>query len=618
MPPRFRVGTLDIDVYYPLPLDRNKPEAVGSRSFQCFGRLRPGIGLDEARAEMTLIADQIGHEIQGEKGWRVQVSDLRDALVRDHRLSLLLLLGVVAFVLLIACANLAGLLLTRSVGRRSELALRASLGASRFRLVQQLVVESLVLAGLGGALGLFLGAAASRGLVLLAKDAVEFGQMADVRLDVSVLAFTVALSLVTAVLFGLVPAWQVSVFNLQAVLAERGRGGSDSRGQHRLRAAIMTGEIALAVVLLAGSGLLLRTFANLLQVKLGFEPEQVLTMSLFLTDDAPGRANIVERILERVETLPGVRAVGTIQFLPLSGWTNNGPFHFVGRPKPTDPMHMASDVSTVSRGYFEAMGIELVRGRSFDLRDRMQSPRVAVVNQAFVEQYSPHQDPLGQVILGDWANPRPTEIVGIVGDIRHNGVTTEPRPTVFLAQAQVPGYITYVVVRTSSDLQGMAAAVRREIQQVDPRQALSSVQPMRQYVSAALARPRLYATLLGAFAALALVLSAVGLYGLMAYTVSRRTHEIGIRMALGARGADVLRSILAQGARLAVTGVAAGTLCAMALSRLLTALLYGVSPSDPLTYVGAIVVLGGVALAAALVPARRASRVDPILALRYD
>ena len=618
MPPGFRVGTLNTDVYYPLPLDRSKPEAVGSRSFQCYGRLRLGVSLDAARAEMTLIADEIGHEIRAEKGWRVQVSDLRDALVRDSRPALLLLLGVVVFVLLIACANLAGLLLTRSVGRRSELALRASLGASRFRLVQQLVVESLVLAGMGGALGLLLGAAASRGLVFLAKDAVEFGQMAVVRLDVSVVAFTVALSVLTAILFGLVPAWQVSRFNLQAALAEHGRGGGDSRGQHRVRAAIMTSEIALAVVLLAGSGLLLRTFANLLQVKLGFEPEQVLTMKLFLTDDAPRRANLVESILERVETLPGVRAVGTIQFLPLSGWTNNGPFYFVGRPKPTDPMNMASDVSTVSRGYFEAMGIQLVRGRSFDLRDRMQSPRVAVVNQAFVDRYSPQQDPLGQVILGDWANPRPTEIVGIVGDIRHNGLTTEPRPTVFLAQAQVPGYITFVVVRTSSDLQGMAAAVRREIQQVDPSQALTAVQSMRQYVSAALARPRLYAVLLGGFAALALVLSAVGLYGLMAYAVSQRTREIGIRMALGARGPVVLRSILAQGVRLAVIGLATGTLCAMAMSRLLTALLYDVSPNDPLTYVGATVVLGGVALAAAFVPARRASRVDPILALRYE
>ncbi len=618
MPPGFRVGTLNTDVYYPLPLDRSKPDAVGSRSFQCYGRLRPGVSLDAARAEMTLIADQIGDEIQAEKGWRVQVSDLRDSLVRDNRLALLLLLGVVVFVLLIACANLAGLLLTRGVGRRSELALRAALGASRFRLVQQLVVESLVLAVMGGALGLLLGAMASRALVFLAEDAVAFGQMADVRLDARVLGFTVALSLLTAIVFGLAPASQVSHFNLQAALVERGRGGSDSRRQHRVRAALVTGEVALAVVLLAGAGLLLRTFSNLFQVKLGFEPEQVLTMRLFLTDDAARRANLVESILDRVETLPGVRAVGTIQFLPLGGWTNNGPFHFVGRPEPTDPKSMESDVSTVSRGYFEAMGIPLLRGRSFDRRDGMESPRVAVVNQAFVDRYCPGEDPLGQVILGDWASPRPTEIVGIVGDIRHNGLTAEPRPTVFLAQAQVPGYITYVVLRALGDLPGMAASVRREIQQVDRNQAVSAVQPMGQYVSAALARPTLYAVLLSAFAGLAVVLSAVGLYGLMAYAVSRRTHEIGIRMALGAQPTDVLRSILGQGARLASLGVALGTLCAMALSRLLDTLLYGVSPSDPLTYAGAAVVLGGVTLAAAFVPARRASRVDPIRALRYE
>lgn len=616
MPAGFRVGTLNIDVYYPLPLDRNKP--VGSRSYHCYGRLRPGVSVEAARAEMAVIAEQVGREHLVEKGWGVEVLELRDSLVRDNRLALLLLLGVVVFVLLIACANLAGLLLTRGVGRRSELALRAALGASRLRLLQQLVVESLVLAVMGGALGLLLGALASRGLVFLAEDAVAFGQMADVRLDARVLAFTVALSLLTAIVFGLAPAWQVSHFNLQAALAERGRGGSDSRGQQRVRAALVTGEVALAVVLLAGAGLLLRTVSNLFQVKLGFEPEQVLTMRMFLTDDAPRRANLVESILDRVETLPGVRAVGTIQFLPLGGWTNNGPFHFVGRPKPADPKSMESDVSTVSRGYFEAMGIPLVRGRSFDRRDRMESPRVAVVNQAFVDRYCPREDPLGQIILGDWANPRPTEIVGVVGDIRHNGLTAEPRPTVFLAQAQVPGYITYVVVRTSGDVQGMAASVRREIQQVDRNQAVSAVQPMRQYVSAALARPRLYAVLLGAFAALALVLSAVGLYGLMAYAVSRRTHEIGIRMALGAQPTDVLRSILGQGTRLVVMGLAFGTLCAMALSRLLNTLLYGVSPSDPLTYAGATVVLGGVTLAAAFVPARRASRVDPILALRYE
>ena len=616
MPAGFRVGTLSIDVYYPLPLD--DPVAVGSRSYQCYGRLRPGVSVQAAQVEMALVAEQVGREHPVEKGWGVEVFELRDSLVGDNRLALLLLLGVVVFVLLIACANLAGLLLTRGVGRRSELALRVALGASRFRLVQQLLVESLALAVMGGALGLLLGALASRGLLVLAEDAVAFGQMADVRLDARVLGFTAALSLLTAIAFGLAPTLQVSHFNLQGALAERGRGDSDSHRQQRVRAALVTGEVALAVVLLAGAGLLLRTFANLFQVKLGFEPEQVLTMRLFLTDEAPRRANLVESILDRVETLPGVRAVGTIQFLPLGGWTNNGPFHFVGRPEPADPKSMESDVSTVSRGYFEAMRIPLVRGRSFDRRDRMGSPRVAVVNQALVDRYCPGEDPLGQVILGDWASPRPTEIVGIVGDIRHNGLTAEPRPTVFLAQAQVPGYITFVVVRTSGDVQGMAASVRREIQQVDRNQAVSAVRPMRQYVSRALARPTLYAVLLGAFAALALLLSAVGLYGLMVYAVSRRTHEIGIRMALGARPGDVLRAILGQGARLAGMGLALGTLCAMALSRLLESLLYGVSPSDPLTYAGAAVVLGGVTLTAAFVPARRASRVDPILALRYE
>ncbi len=618
MPAGFRVGTLSVDVYYPLPLDRGRPETVGSRSFLCYGRLGPGTSLQAAQAEMALVAERVGQEHPGEKGLGVLLLALRDSLVRDSRRGLLLLLGVVVFVLLIACANLAGLLLTRGVGRRSELALRAALGARRSRLVQQLVVESLVLALLGGALGLLLGFWASRGLVFLAQDAVSFGQMADVRLDAGVLAFTVGLSLLTAIAFGLAPAWQVSRFDLQGALAERGRGGSDGRSQQRLRATLVTAEVALTVVLLAGAGLLLRTFSHLLQVKLGFEPEHVLTMKLFLTDDAIRRASLVESILDRIETVPDVQAVGTIQFLPFGGWTNQGPFRFVGRPAPRDPMSMESEVSTVSRGYIAAMGIPLVSGRDFDRRDRMGGQRVALVNQAFVDRYCPREDPLGQVIIGDWANPAPTQIVGVVGDMRHNGLTADPRPTVFLAQAQVPGYITYVVVRTSRDVQGIAATVRQAIRQVDRNQAAGAVQPMRQYVATALARPRLYAVLLGAFASLALALSAVGLYGLMAYAVSRRTREIGIRMALGAQPADILRSIVGQGARLAVMGLAIGTLCAMALSRFVASLLHGVGPGDPISYAGSAAVLGVATLIAALIPARRASRVDPMVALRYE
>ena len=618
MPAGFRVATLNVDVYLPLPLDRNRPEAVGSRSFQCYGRLRPGVSLDAARAEMAVLAAQGGRQHPADEGWGVTVLGLRDHLVRDHRLVLLVLLGVVAFVLLIACANLAGLLLARGVGRRSELALRASLGASRFRLVRQLLVESLVLSALGGLLGLLLGSWASRALVLVARDAVAFGQMADARLDARVLAFTVALSFLTAILFGLAPAWQVSRFELQAALAERGRGGSDTPGQQRLRSMLVVGEVALALVLVTGSGLLLRSLSHMLQVKLGFEPERALTMRMLVTGDAARQASLVESVLDRVETLPGVRAAGTIQFLPLSGWTNSGPFRFLGRPEPALPEKMESDVSTVSRGYFAAMGIPVLRGRPFGRHDRMGSPRVALVNQAFVDKYCPDEDPLGRSVIGDWANPAPTEIVGMVGDIRHNGLTAEPRPTVFLAQAQVPGYITYLVVRSEAEPEGLAAAIRREIRQVDPAQPVTAVQPMQHYVSAALARPRLYAGLLGAFAALALALSAVGLYGLVAYAVHRRTHEIGVRMALGARPWQVLRSTLGQGARLAAVGLALGALCGTALSRLLSKLLYGVSAGDPVTHAGGAALLGAVALAAAFVPARRASRVDPMVALRYE
>jgi putative ABC transport system permease protein len=281
-------------------------------------------------------------------------------------------------------------------------------------------------------------------------------------------------------------------------------------------------------------------------------------------------------------------------------------------------MSMESDVSTVSRGYFGAMGIPVLRGRPFGRQHHLDGPRVALVNESFVRKYSPDEDPIGRVILGDWANPKPTEIIGVVGDIRHNGLTAEPRPTVFLAQSQVPGYYTYIVVRTAMDPMQMATAIRREVRQADPRQPVADVQPMAQYVSSALARPRLYAVLLGAFASLALLLAAVGLYGLMTYAVSRRTHEIGVRMALGAQPRDVLRSMLSDGARLAMAGLVVGVACAITLSRLIAQLLYGVTTGDVVTYAGVVAMLGSVALIATWIPARRASRVDPMVALRYE
>jgi putative ABC transport system permease protein len=347
-----------------------------------------------------------------------------------------------------------------------------------------------------------------------------------------------------------------------------------------------------------------------------------MTMRTFVNGDPARRSGLVESILDRVEALPDVRAVGTIQFLPLSGWTNNGPFHFVGQPVPVDPMSVSSDVSTVSRGYFAAIGIPLLRGRPFDRRDGINGPRVALVNQSFVDKYCapycPNGDPIGQIILGDWANPQPTEIIGVVGDIRHNGLTIEPQPTVFLAQSQVPGYITYLVVRTAAEPQQVASAIRREVQEIDPNQPLTAIQPMEQYVSTALARPRLYSVLLGAFASLALLLAAIGLYGLLAYAVRRRTHEIGIRMALGAQPRTILRLMLAQGVRLTATGLALGIFCAIVLSRFLSNLLYGVGTVDLLTYGVAATLLGAAGLLATYLPARRAARIDPMVALRDE
>jgi len=453
--------------------------------------------------------------------------------------------------------------------------------------------------------------------VILGKEAVEFVQMADVHLDVRVLAFTLALSLLTAIVFGLAPAWQISRFDLRESLKEHGQD-VDSPSQRRFRAAIVVGEVALAVVLLVGAGLLVRTFSHLLDVKLGFRPEQVLTMRMIVMGDPAFRSNFVEGVLDRVETLPDVRAAGTIQFLPLSGWTNNGPFSFVGRPKAADPRSMESDVSTVSRGYFAAMGIPVLRGRPFTREDRPNSRRVALVNQSFVNRFCPGEDPIGQIIIGDWADPKPTEIIGVVGDIRHNGLTEEPRPTVFLAQVQAPGYITYLVVRSSAASMALAQAVRREVAKVDSSQAVTAPQPMEQYVSAALVRPKLYSVLLGSFSALALMLAAIGLYGLMAYAVSRRTHEIGIRMALGARPGAVLRSTLGEGTRLILLGLVLGVACSLVFTRFVASLLYGVSTGDLATYLVVGALLSGVALVAAYVPARRASKVDPMIALRYE
>jgi putative ABC transport system permease protein len=643
-PPAFRVATIAADVYVPMPADQIR---LGSRSFFCFARLRShtdavarvdpaerastsanatvrantvgDVDVAAAQAELTAMAAQLAREAAIDKDMGVTVTRLHDYLVQNSRGTLALLMGVVAMVLLIACLNLASLLLTRGIGRQSELAIRASLGAGRLRLVRQLVVESLVIAFAGGALGLLFAQGAVTMLIALARNAITFGRDEAIAPDWHVLVFTIGLSTLTALLFGLLPAWSACRVDPQIALRERGRGGSGGGRRHtQFRSLLVIGEVAIAVMLLVGAGLLLRTFAKMLQVDLGFRPDHVLTTGLFLGGgDASTRANLVEQMLQRLEAVPGVTSASTIRFPPMAGDNSGSGFRFIDEGSAASPSQV-TEVSLVSRGYFTTLGIPVLQGRAFGAQDRLGSPRVAMVNRAFVRRFCADGRALGRRILVQWTDEAPTEIIGIAGDVSYHVLTTEPKPTVYLVHAQAPGYVTKLVVRTTGDPIALAAAVRREVQAVDPTRSVSAMKTMAEYVDESLARPRLYAAMLAAFAALALLLAGIGLYGLMAYAVSQRTHEIGIRMALGAPRRSITRAVVTQGAWLAAIGLTIGIAAAVLLTRLLQNLLFGVTPTDAATYALVAIVLAAVSLIAAYVPARRAARVDPMIALRCD
>jgi putative ABC transport system permease protein len=618
-PPGLRIGLFEPDAYTPLPIDPARPDSIGSRSFQCYGRLKPGVSLDAARAEMAVVASALARQYPMDEGYGVFVTGLHEYLVREGRPALRLLMAVVATVLVIACVNLAGLLMARGIRRRGELAVRASLGASHGRLVRQLVIESLVLSSLGGAAGLVLAYWGTLALVVLTAGALTVGSIEPIRLESTCLVFTLAVSTVTALVFGLLPAWQASRVEPQMALREHTRGGTADRGQHRMRSALVVTEVAMAVVLLVGAGLLLRTFSRLVRVELGFQQAGTITMGLFLGLRPPeARVALVDQILERVEAVRGVKAAGTIQFLPLTGMNCGTGFWLEGQPVGDASGALPADCSLVSRGYFAAMGIPILEGRPFDRRDRMGSPRVLIVNQSFAKRYFPDGRALGRRILVSASNQAWAEIVGVAGDIRHNGLTSEPVPTVFLLHAQTPGYITTLVVRTTGDASARAAAVRQAIHDVDPTQAVSAAKTMEQYVGDLLTRPRMYAALVAFFAVIAVILAAIGIYGLIAYVVAQRTHEIGIRLALGASRGDVFRAAFGQGARLAFIGLVLGVVAARGLRGMVTAFVFGVAPGDPVSYVLAAAVFAAVALAAAAIPAHRASRVDPTTALRYE
>ena len=616
-PAGLRLGVTEPEAYTPLGIDPAQPAAIGSRSFQCYGRLKTGTSIADVQAEMDVVASVLAREFPLDRGYGVFVARLQDFLAKDARGALGLLMGIVAMVLVIACANLGGLLMARGLNRRGELAVRASLGATPRRLVGQLVVESLLLALCGGALGLAFAYVATRALAGLTASALGTGE--SIRLDTTCLTFTCIVSLLTALAFGVLPAWLASRVEPESAMRRQSRAATTDRRQHGLRSLLVVSEIALAVVLLVGAALLLRTFSNLVQVDLGFQPAGTVTMRLFLgarSDDA--RIALLDRILERVESLPGVTAAGTIQFLPLSGASCGTGFRREGDSAADPSSALSTECSLVSRGYFRAMGIPLIAGRVFDTTDRSTTPRVLMVNQAFVRRYFSDGQTIGRRLVVDWSDLTLAEIVGVVGDVRHNGLTSEAAPTVFLLHAQTPGYITSLVVRTTQEPAAQAGAIRRAIQEVDRAQAVSSVRTMAQYVDDALVRPRVYAALVGCFAALALMLTLVGIYGLIAYVVNQRAHEIGIRLALGASARKMFVELFGEGARLVAAGLISGVVLASALRGVLATFLFGVTSTDRPSYLVALLAISAVTLAVVAIPARRAARIEPAAALRSD
>jgi putative ABC transport system permease protein len=619
-PPGFAVGSFEPDALTPLTIDPANPAATGSRSFECYGRLSAGVRLAAARAEMDTIVSALGRELPSARGMGVFVSDLQEYLGREARPGLRLLMGAVLIVLAIACVNLAGLLMARGIARRGEFAIRASLGASRARLIRQLVIESLVLA-LGGAIaGLALADAATRALTALSATALMGAVPGPVHLDLVSVVFTVTIAIATALAFGLLPAHEAGHADPQAAIRQRSRSATSDRQHHRIRSALVVIEVALAVVLLVGAGLLVRTFSNLSNVDLGFRPAGTVTVGLFLGVRPPEtRAAVLDQILDRVESLPGVRAAGTIQFLPLRGMTCGTGFWHEADAQGRDPMRtQPTECALVSRGYFAAMGIPVVEGRAFERPDRTGTTRVVMVNEAFAQRYFPDGRVLGRRVLVQASNQDLAEVIGVVGNVRHNGPTIDPAPTVFLLHAQTPGYITNLVVGTSDDPSAVAAAIRRAVHDVDPTQAVSGVGTLAQDVAKVLAPSRLRAVLVASVAVIALALAVIGLYGLLAYIVNQRTHEIGIRLALGATREAIFAGLFTQGARLVIAGLILGLGAGIWLRRVVATFVFGITAADPATYAGASVAFLLIALGVIAIPAMRAARLEPVTALRDE
>jgi putative ABC transport system permease protein len=609
------------DLWLPTAINPNNPERQ-NHNYGIVARLKPGVTVAQARSEMTVIAQRLELAYPATNtGWGITLFPMAEMFTGRIRPVLLILLGAVGLLLLIACANLANLLLARAATREKEIAIRGALGAGRGRIVRQLVTESLVLAMAGGSLGLILasyGVQAMRGVV---PD--MFPMLQHMSVDLPVLAFTFGISIATGLVFGLVPAWRSSHTDLNTTLKEAAGRSEGGGGSQRIRSFLLASEVALAVLLSVSAGLLLRSFVRVMEVDPGVRTANILTMNLSLPDsryDTPlKRATFYKSLTERLETLPGVRSAGAVWFLPLrvsilSFRIGVNPFTIQGRPPVPQDQQPQADYRMATPGYFNTMGIALRQGRLFDQHDDLDAKRVVLVNEALVRKHFAHENPLGQhIVMG-----KPIEIVGVVADAKLYGLDAPVEPAVYVPHMQHPGESMGVVVRTAGDPSAMASAVRREILKLDTGQPISDVRTMETVLSDSLMLRRAAMLMLTVFALLALTLATVGIYGLTAYSVSRRTHEIGLRVALGASRPQILRLVVGRELVTSIIGAAIGVAAAFMLTRGLSGMLYGVTATDPLVFAGVPLLLIAISAVASYVPARKATTIDPLVALRYE
>ena len=605
-----------------LPDDRNWHPGIIA-----VARLKPGVTREQARAEMVGITKRLEQQYPDyNTGTSADVVGLQEQMVQNIRPALILLLGAVSLVLLIACVNVANLLLARAASRGREVAIRTAIGAGRTRVIRQLLTESVLLSLGGGLLGLFLAWASLGPLLKISAGSVP--QVIPIELDRSVLFFTFLVSLITGLVFGIVPALRTAGLDLRGTLNENTRGSTSGPGHHRLRGVLVASEMALAVLLLVGSGLLLRSFSRLQDVPPGFQSDHLLVADIPLSQTAYAkpeqRYQFFDRLVERAKVLPGVRSAGAASFLPVSGGGSIIHFNITGHPPKTPHDYVAAGYRTVTPNYLETLGVPLLQGRLLAPADNERAPAVVVINATMAKTHFAGENPLGKRIqLG--ATPDkdvPTmEIVGVVGDVRP-GLGVDPQTEMYLPYRQadlvLPVFQLSLVLRTAADPQLQTSALRSALTEIDPNQPLVNVRTMEDNIATTVAQPRFRTWLIGIFAAVALVLAAVGVYGVMSYTVTQRTSEIGIRVTLGAQPEDVFKIVVGEGLRLALAGVGVGIVAALAMTRVLQSFLFGISAYDPITFFAVALLLTIVAVAASFFPARRATLVDPMVALRYE